>query len=79
MEGAISDIRNVTKEIEEKVGQEIQAYHEKLDDAYQTAKLEIRNISNDVIEFLVYIEVKIDNTVYCMESLSEEIRATVGR
>ncbi|KAL5283217.1 hypothetical protein ACFFRR_005860 [Megaselia abdita] len=78
LEGVMSDIRNVSKEIEEKVEQEIQVFHEKLDDAYQTVKLRIHNISHDVIDFLVEIEVKVDNSVYCVESLSEEIHATVA-
>lgn len=74
----MSDIRNVSKEIETKVEQEIQVFHEQLDDAYQNVKLRIHNISHDVIDFLVEIEVKIDNTVYCVESLSGEIEATVA-
>lgn len=74
----MSEIRNITKDIEEKVEEEIHVFHEKLDDAYQNVKLRIHNITHDVIDFLVEIEVKIDNTLYCVESLSGEIKATAA-
>lgn len=75
LEGVMADIGNVRKNIEHEVEQEIQVFHERLDDWYQNVKLRIHNITHDVIDFLVEIEVKIDNTVYCVESLSGEIHA----
>lgn len=78
MEGVIEKIENAINETEGRVEQEIHMFHEKLGDAYQNVKLRIHNITHDVIDFLVEIEVKIDNTVYCVESLSGEIHAIVA-
>lgn len=72
----MSYIQNVSKEMERKVEKEIQVFHERLDDVYQNAKLEIHNISHNVIDFLVEVEVKIDDSVYCVESSIKKIHQT---
>lgn len=70
-------IRNVSKEMEIKVEQEIQVFYEKLDHAYQTTELKIHNISHHVINFLIEVEVNTDNTLYCMESSIKNIHETM--